>query len=1067
MAKIALLHPVDGGHTSKEFKLTEDGDITTNSYQSGTYFNAEIYTVSDIESLSQLLSDPDKVKSTIIIRGLPHEDIDLAIPVRRKIYRATTEQTHFNEQPFIDQPQPWLMIDIDKFQLPTKLNVIEDTEAAIEYTVQQLPPEFHNVTYHWQLSSSAGLFSPDKLSVHLWFWSINPILTYDLRVWAKAYNGLYESKLIDQALYNPVQPHYVTDPSFFPPLNDPIQKRSGLTHKEQLAVDINLSIQAPVDSTIDSYRQNSSTPFAIQSEAHGYENILAELGDHVSGGGFYKPLLRATGSIVREKGAEWVKHNIEAVITDLKEWINDADQSNHSHAEILRYQSREFLSQLIINAIEKGFGDHTDFVHPQFPAMDMPLSQAMYSLKNDLVVSALRAASLNKLDFVRDLQTVVIKAAAGIGKTTKLSALMAKWDVWSCKFIEYYVPSHNLSNQIKVDLLAMMQSSTLKRDWDPALIQINVIRSFDYQDTEGNYYCNKHVEAKQLSEKGFGVEYYLCGNKDKHCEYYNDCLYQNQFRQFELKDEDKLATGLPSINVMAHNHLFLTKRNKLPKPSLVIIDEAFYQKGIQEYTIKPMLLRVEGINRNVDEALIIFDALMEKLPLLKTLRGNHITPDRLEMASMAFSAEQPDISPLSNYSKQVAVTASLEEPTHIDKLLNILADELRVTDRDDSYSTELVYDTRIQDHVIKIHIRKELKVSPETPVIIIDADANKRLIECFRHITYFSNLQVERYAEVHQFNLTFSLYSIQTNDNLLNQIHSFTERISRSGQTLIVTTKKIRCLLTGENSFGTLPTSGAVNNSTVIHFQNLRGLNDYKDYDNVIIIGREQPPPQAIESMAKALWWDEDTPLQLVSEHGQVNNYITELRGYRMRNESPESTITQVHPDRRVQDILEQVRESEITQAIDRLRLVRPKEIDTDEGKVTVNRQVFILTSIPVDITVDYLWNWDHLHEFLRLWQQTNGAIPLSPVHLVELLPTVNSIAGAKKSVSRLKGILRLINIIISDEDPFSCSYKVNSSSSGRPATSIISRRHTDTQKALEEVIGEPIEFFEIISGEN
>ena len=124
----------------------------------------------------------------------------------------------------------------------------------------------------------------------------------------------------------------------------------------------------------------------------------------MGGSSFYEPLLRATGSIVREKGTEWIMHNIEAIITDLQERIDEADQSNHSHAEVSRYKSHGYLFNLIINVIEKGFGDHTDYVHPQFPEVDMSLSQAMYSLQTDLSVSALRAASLNKSDFVRDLQ---------------------------------------------------------------------------------------------------------------------------------------------------------------------------------------------------------------------------------------------------------------------------------------------------------------------------------------------------------------------------------------------------------------------------------------------------------------------------------------------------------------------------------------------------------------------------------------------------------------------------------------------------------------------------------------
>ena len=85
MAQIALLHPANCEHTSKVFELTNEAEISVHSYQAGAYFDAEVDTVTDIESLSQLLSDPDKVKSTIIIRGLPHEDADLTRPVRRML----------------------------------------------------------------------------------------------------------------------------------------------------------------------------------------------------------------------------------------------------------------------------------------------------------------------------------------------------------------------------------------------------------------------------------------------------------------------------------------------------------------------------------------------------------------------------------------------------------------------------------------------------------------------------------------------------------------------------------------------------------------------------------------------------------------------------------------------------------------------------------------------------------------------------------------------------------------------------------------------------------------------
>ena len=56
------------------------------------------------------------------------------------------------------------------------------------------------------------------------------------------------------------------------------------------------------------------------------------------------------------------------------------------------------------------------------------------------------------------------------------------------------------------------------------------------------------------------------------------------------------------------------------------------------------------------------------------------------------------------------------------------------------------------------------------------------------------------------------------------------------------------------------------------------------------------------------------------------------------------SVQVQVHPDWRAQLLLEQVREAESEQALDRLRLLR------GEGK---QRQVYVLSNVPLNVTVD------------------------------------------------------------------------------------------------------------------
>ena len=76
-----------------------------------------------------------------------------------------------------------------------------------------------------------------------------------------------------------------------------------------------------------------------------------------------------------------------------------------------------------------------------------------------------------------------------------------------------------------------------------------------------------------------------------------------------------------------------------------------------------------------------------------------------------------------------------------------------------------------------------------------------------------------------------------------------------------------------------------------------------------------------------------------------------------MRDGSTQSVKVKVHPDRRVQAVVEQAREAEMLQAIDRLRLIHSPR----------KKIVCILCNIPLDIPVDELVTWKQLTGDRRL----------------------------------------------------------------------------------------------------
>jgi hypothetical protein len=185
----------------------------------------------------------------------------------------------------------------------------------------------------------------------------------------------------------------------------------------------------------------------------------------------------------------------------------------------------------------------------------------------------------------------------------------------------------------------------------------------------------------------------------------------------------------------------------------------------------------------------------------------------------------------------------------------------------------------------------------------------------------------------------------------------------------------------------------------VAHFGNIRGTNEFEDHEVVIVLGREQLSPRDAERLAKAIWYDTKRPIRGISADpkGRVQ-YPREWRAYNMRDNSRREVRVRIHPDRRVQAVVEQIREAEMVQAIDRLRLIHSPRKKT----------VIILCNIPLDIPVDELVTWRELVGDNRLAAaleicDENGweALPLEPAELTRLFP---ELWGTDKAAERWLG---------------------------------------------------------------
>jgi hypothetical protein len=229
----------------------------------------------------------------------------------------------------------------------------------------------------------------------------------------------------------------------------------------------------------------------------------------------------------------------------------------------------------------------------------------------------------------------------------------------------------------------------------------------------------------------------------------------------------------------------------------------------------------------------------------------------------------------------------------------------------------------------------------EIPVMMLDAAAYPVINRVFLPQAKLTQLPLERNCEVTQ------VYSTRgATSSFLKPRGKETRRLKELNQWIIsyaATHAQEKILIGGPQKL--MEKIKCPDNGTLVHFNAIRGLDGYKDYHTVMIIGRNQPPVTAVEDLARSLYSHDEPPLNLTGA------YHYEIRGYRMRDGRQVGVAVVIHPDARVQAILEQIREQETLQMIDRLRLIHNP----------TPKKVFLLCNIPLDLTVDRLVSWKEL----------------------------------------------------------------------------------------------------------
>jgi hypothetical protein len=1009
VSEVSHVYPIavltNSDFKTKKFSKDADGKLVKLSFNPTKYeyVHSQMH-VQGLHSLSSLLVELSTDSNAVVIRGelLPEHH---GKPVVRAISDTKKNKTVYF-RPY-EQGLPWVCIDIDSVQCPDHINFLTDPVAAVEYVISKLPSYFHGVSYHYQLSSSAGMDGGKIIKVHIWFWLDKPVHDAAMKSWAKKVNSEAQStlgvKLIDDSLFQCVHLHYVASP-LFEGLADPFpDNRCGLVKKAVDEVPFPDLPTPPSGSKHKDEKHNSAFQPALGYTFTGkggsyaaFENALFSIGDHPNGLGFHFRIFASITAFLRVEGT--IKFNKALLIKKLQHRILTTNSDHHTNEYVQQHATLAHLESEIESArilVEQDYIEKkTNSL--KYGKIDGIESHYKPSELLDAVSAGKQISQLTK-KFIFDAKSMGLKGAAGVGKTSKIVSRVVEGMEHGFRF-EIYVPNHKLAGEVYQSLV---EANTTKK-----LIQ--VIRGRDYIDPNNSFgieMCDNIDVVRGLLSKNRTIWSTVCAKtvplsteevkmeqikvdagikdiaqtkKEEKCYYYDSCEYIKQFK------------GDWGVRIFPHSYL-CQERGRLDSehPDYVIIDESFYSSLLVGTGKDDKEIDIADIKNSGWGSAFIEAFITVKIgdPLLKHLRT--CLPDSLndelenaEQVTDSKDAKVPSMVGVETH-KQLNLLEGIPVKSRLDKFLMVLRAELK-TGRDQSHG---IVATKSG---FKVLYRESIKrFSSATPILAIDADLTPIVHKQFFADFDFYEVNVIRKAIVHQCyetrNSKASLKTAKGWEGRIDDIQSMINMIAATEKRLLVIGPQD---ITGNPTADEpIPAKVKVPHGALNHFGNIRVLDTYKDFDAVLIISRNQPPIKGLEAVARALYFDSHAPLNL-----DVEDLEIETRGYLHTNGLKVGIPTQVHPDPRVQALLELIREAETLQAVDRIRLVHAE----------LPKHVYILSNVPLSIPVDHLLTWEQIisgaTKLSEAWYRAEGVLPLGKAWLAENVPDQFPTEGIAKS---------------------------------------------------------------------
>jgi hypothetical protein len=536
---------------------------------------------------------------------------------------------------------------------------------------------------------------------------------------------------------------------------------------------------------------------------------------------------------------------------------------------------------------------------------------------------------------------------------------------------------------------------------------------------EGKRLCWRSDITHRAAVRGISVREIICPA----CPFKHQCGSMRQEREIK-------ALGDRAFFILARNYLFLP--SPAPSADILIADESVIMEARQTLEVSPSVLLTctsggsQSLSQNLRK---LHDALSQPVPLV-ALRETGVTPEDIKDIRKSLDKEftAPDIGVTGAMSDDIISAAldKLKEDTTGAALILVRA-ILREIDLGRDTLTGIVfypdreYKLDGEDMVgprIRVHRMLQMKgvSKAKTTVLALDGtgspERNAQIFPGIEHI----NIAIERTAHVTgTIGRSYSRQSMSGLDRHGQPIEAKTAGAKRvQAEIMQIANRMPGKTLVGSNMpvVEAMIESGSLDSEVAAHFGNVRGLNAWEDCESAVSAGREATSIDSLEEIARAFLADDPQPF--ISYAGAPPEDwpwkhwpYKASRGRRMRDGSTQIVEVEVHPDPRVQDLLEQIREREVEQLIDRTRPIFNR------------RTITVMNNLALDVTYDRVLTHAYLvagGSPLELALAETGILPRNAADLHRFHPTRFTESAADHVLKRTQ-----ITPVVAKGDSTSC----------------------------------------------